>query len=108
MNAATTKGKQMDYQGVLYDLIDEVIVERGPVIRGTYAEAMADAHALLAVVNAEAEAADDESDENTSVGRVDDSYCFVLCDGSLEYADPVALPEETDEDRKRASRALTA
>jgi len=58
-----------DFQGVLYDILDEVIVERAPVIRGSQAEAEADAKALAAA----------------SGGQYDDSYCFVLVDNEIAY-----------------------
>ena len=78
------------FQGVLFDILEEVVIERSPVIRGTYAEAMADAKALIAVVNGMAEACDDESDGNTTIGRVDDSYCFVMVDGYIVYSEEEA------------------
>jgi hypothetical protein len=82
--------KRQDFQGVLYDIIEEVIIDRAPVVRGAYAEAMADAQAMVAAVNAQAEAFDDSDDENTTVGRVDDSYCFVLIDGMIAYSEAEA------------------
>lgn len=51
-----------NFQGILFDIVDEVIIERGPVLRGTEEEAMADALALLSQ-------ADDSYDR---------SYCFVF------------------------------
>lgn len=78
------------FQGVLYDIVEEVIVDWAPVVRGTYAEAMADAKAMVEVKNAEAEAFDDESDDNTTIGRVDDSYCFVMIDGLIAYSEAEA------------------
>ena len=44
--------KQQDFQGVLYDLLEEVIIDRAPIIRGTAEEAMADARALVAATDA--------------------------------------------------------
>lgn len=81
---------KQEFQGVLYDLVEEVIIERGSVLRATYAEAMADARKLVVVMNDRAEAWDDESDSNTTVGRVDDSYCFVLVDGAIAYSEAEA------------------
>lgn len=78
------------FQGVLYDIVEEVIIERSAVLRGTYAEAMADAGKLVAVMNDQAEAWDDESGSNTTVGRVDDSYCFVLIDGVIAFSEAEA------------------
>lgn len=81
---------RQEFQGVLFDIIEEVIIERGPVLRATYAEAMADAEKLVAAMNKQAESWDDDSDGNTTVGRVDDSYCFVLIDGVLAYSEAEA------------------
>lgn len=75
------------FQGVLYDIISEVIVERSAAERGTYAEAMTDARGLIDFVNGKAEAVDDASDSNTTIGRVDDSYCFVMVDGQIVYSE---------------------
>ena len=58
-----------DFQGILYDILDEVIVERSPVIRGSYAEAEADARVLAA----------------GSGGRYDKGYCFVIVDNEIAY-----------------------
>lgn len=79
-----------DFQGALYDILEEVVIERAPVVRGTYDEAMADARALVKVVNDMAELADDDSDSNTTIGRVDDSYCYVLIDGLIAYSEAEA------------------
>lgn len=79
--------KQHDFQGVLFDCLEEIVIDRAPVIRGTYEEAMADARSMVAAVNDMAESADDESDGNTTIGRVDDSYCFVLIDGVISYGE---------------------
>lgn len=79
-------GKQQDFQGCLYDIFEEVIVDRAPVVRGSYEEAMADAKAMVDAVNSMAESADDESESNSSIGRVDESYCFVLIDGFIAYS----------------------
>lgn len=68
--------KRGEYVGVLYDWIEEVVIEQSPIIRGTWDEAMADARALIQVVNDAAEAIDDAGDTNSTVGRVDDSYCY--------------------------------
>lgn len=65
-----------DFQGVLFDILDEVIIERAPCLRATYAEAIADARALAA-------AADDGA-------GVDDSLCFVLVDGLIAYSEAEA------------------
>jgi len=86
--------KPQQFQGVLYDLIEEVFVESAPCLRGTYAEAMEDAKALVEAVNAQAEIYDDEADGNSTVGRVDDSYCFVLADGVLIYSEEEVSPAE--------------
>lgn len=63
-----------EFQGVLFDILDEVIIDRAPVLRGTYAEAMADAEKLVEVVNAMFD------------GRVDSGYCYVLVDGVLVHS----------------------
>lgn len=86
--------KSREFQGVLYDLIEEVFVERAPCLRSTYAEAMQDAKALVETINAQAEIYDDEADGNSTVGRVDDSYCFVLADGALVYSEEEISPAE--------------
>lgn len=78
---------KQEFQGVLFDLIEEVIIDRAPVTRGTYAEAMEDAKQLVAVVNVMAENADDDT---STIGRVDDSYCFVLIDGLIAYSEAEA------------------
>lgn len=75
-----------EFQGILFDILEEVVIERGPVLRATYAEAMADAKALVKFVNDEAEAHDDSTDENTTVGRVDDSYCYVMQGGQILWS----------------------
>lgn len=74
--------KHQDFQGVLYDILDEIVVDRAPAIRGTYAEAMEDAKQMVDAFNAMAE--DDDS------RRVDDSYCFVLIDGLIAYSEAEA------------------
>ena len=78
---------KQEFQGVLFDLIEEVIIDRAPVTRGTYAEAMEDAKQLVAVVNVMAESADDDT---STIGRVDESYCFVLIDGLIAYSEAEA------------------
>lgn len=78
---------EQEFQGVLYDIVEEVIIERSAVLRATYAEAMTDAEKLVTVMNARAEAWDDESGSNTTVGRVDESYCFVLVNGVIAYSE---------------------
>jgi len=78
-----------EFQGCLFDIISETAVEMSPVIRATYAEALADARKLVHVVNDEAEAFDETLDDQT-VGRVDDSYCYVLVDGVIDYGTPLA------------------
>lgn len=80
--------KEQEFVGAIYDILEDVVIERSPVIRATYAEAMADARALVKVVNDNAEAFDDELD-NQSIGRVDDSYCHVLIDGEVFFGDEV-------------------
>lgn len=82
-------GKQV-FQGVLYDIVEEVIIERSAVLRSSYAEAMEDAGKLVAVMNEQAEVWGDNSSSNTTVGRVDDSYCFVLIDGVIAYSEAEA------------------
>lgn len=62
------------FQGVLFDILEEVVIDRAPVLRGSYAEAMEDAKQMVAVVNVMAENADDETPGNTTIGRVDESY----------------------------------
>ena len=75
---------KQEFQGVLFDIVEEVIIERGPVLRATYAEAMEDARKLVGAVNQLAEDADDGF---STIGRVDDSYCFVLIDGVIAYSE---------------------
>jgi hypothetical protein len=77
---------QHEFVGVLFDCISESLVDRSPVIRATYAEAMADARAMVAPVNQMAEERDDAADDNSTIGRVDESYCFVMVDGEVDYA----------------------
>lgn len=79
-----------EFNGVIFDMIEDVIIDRSPVLRATYAEAMADAKALVKVVNDEAEAIDDDrgyDGENSSIGRVDASFCFVAVDGQVVYSE---------------------
>jgi hypothetical protein len=82
--------QRQEFVGVVYDLIEEVVIDRSPVIRGTYAEAMKDALDMIPQINAMAELADDESDGNTTVGRVDESYAFVCIDGLVAYSEAEA------------------
>ena len=86
--------QQSGYTGIIFDVISEVVIERSPVIRATPDEAYRDAQALVGVVNEGAEAYDDESDGNTTVGRVDDSYCFVEGPNGIEWDYPVVQAEE--------------
>lgn len=78
------------FQGVLFDILEEVIIDRSPVLRATYAEAMADAQKMVSLTNERAEAWDDDSGSNTTVGRVDDNYCFVLINGVIAYSEAEA------------------
>lgn len=78
---------QQKFCGVLFDMLEEVVIERSPVIRATYAEAMADAKALVPVVNQMAEDADDD---NTTIGRVDETYCFVTVNGRIAHSEQEA------------------
>lgn len=59
--------KQKEFVGVLFDIVTETVIDRSTVIRGTYAEAMEDAKALV---------------------RVDESYCDVLVDGEISFGVP--------------------
>ena len=68
--------KRQDFQGVLFDLIDEVVFERSPVIRGTYEQAMADAKALVGQYDGPRDAAECD--------------CFVLIDGVIAYSEAEA------------------
>ena len=89
-NTPESSMSKQEFQGVLFDIVEEVIIERAPVLRATYAEALNDAHALVAKMNEQAERWDEDCSENTSVGRVDDSYCFVLIDGLIAYSEAEA------------------
>lgn len=64
------------FQGVLFDILEEVIIDRSPVLRATYAEAMADARKLAATTDA--------------IEGADESYCFVLIDGVIAYSEAEA------------------
>lgn len=77
-----------EYEGVLYDDIEGVVIERSPVLRATYTEAFEDAKQLVALVNVRAEAADDESDIDSTIGRVDITYCYVKVDGQIAFDVP--------------------
>lgn len=57
------------FEGVLFDLVDEVLFERSSVLRATYAEALADARGLI----------------QYHAERACDADCFVLADGALIY-----------------------
>jgi hypothetical protein len=79
-----------EFVGVLYDIVEDIVIERSAVIRGSYAEALNDAKGLVKYVNDEAEAFDDSGDANTTVGRVDDSWCFVMVGNEVLFDQPVA------------------
>jgi len=64
------------FYGVLHDDISGITIDRSPFKRATAEEALADARALMDLSNADAEAFDDCSDGNTTVGRCDESYCY--------------------------------
>lgn len=57
------------FQGVLFDILDETIIERAPVVRSTYERAMADALAMV--------------DEDPRYCQAD---AYVLADGILVYS----------------------
>ena len=86
--------KPQEFVGLVYDWIEEVVIDRSSVIRATAAAALADAKALCRVVNAQAEAIDDSTDENTSVGRCDESYAFVQGPHGIESEDDIADRED--------------
>ena len=79
-----------EFVGVIFDSITETIIERCATIRATYAEAMADAMALVAALNSWAEEVDDESEGDTTIGRVSDDDCYVLIDGRIAYSEAEA------------------
>ena len=58
------------FQGVLFDIIDEVIFERACTLRASYAEALADAQSLL----------------QFHPERACEADCFVLSDEALLYS----------------------
>jgi hypothetical protein len=97
--------KQPEYVGVVYDWIEEVVIERSPVIRATFDEALVDAKALCKTINEQAEAYDDESDGNTTVGRVDDSYAYVQGPRGIENEDDKADREYDDHCQLEQMRA---
>lgn len=76
---------KQEFTGVLYDCYEEIVIERSAVIRATREAAMEDAKALIEFVNSEAEAFDDADGGDTTVGRVDESYCFVVGPDGIEY-----------------------
>jgi hypothetical protein len=79
--------KRQEFVGCLFDVISETVVEVGVVIRGTYAEAMADARSMVEPFNEYAQGIDDEADNDSTVGRVDETYCFVQVDGQVVYSE---------------------
>lgn len=79
-----------EFVGVIFDIITETIIERCATIRATYAEAMADSKMLVAEFNSWAEEVDDESDGNTTIGRVSEDDCYVLIDGRIAYSEAEA------------------
>lgn len=80
---------QQQYTGVVYDFIEEVVIDRSPIIRATAREALEDAKALVRVVNEQAESFDDTNDDNTTVGRVDNSYAAVEGPHGIEDEDAI-------------------
>ncbi|UEC03938.1 hypothetical protein [Burkholderia vietnamiensis] len=70
--------KAHEYVGVVYDIVDEVVIERHCQIRETREEAMRDAQALCELINANR----DEYGDRT-VDRETDAY--VMVDGEIEY-----------------------
>ncbi len=86
--------KDGEYVGVLYDLIEDVIVEQSAIIRATPDAAYRDAKELIAVFNDGLEAYDDSDDDNTTVGRVDETWCFVTGPNGIEWDYPCVRAEE--------------
>lgn len=64
------------YIGVLYNIIDEVVKERSPIIRATYDAALADAEQLVTVWNLNPDNRDDPMDEYD---------CYVEIDGQISF-----------------------
>lgn len=71
-----------EFQGCIFDIVYERVIERGPVLRGSYAEAIADAKALLAYVNG--------LPADKGVGLFEATDCYVLVDGVLAYSEEEA------------------
>ena len=65
-----------EFQGVLYDLVDDFIYERAPVLRGTREEAQQDALQLVAVWNAD--------EGNREVREACEADACVMADGVVE------------------------
>jgi hypothetical protein len=98
--------KKPEYVGLVYDFIEEVVIERSPIVRATAADALADAKALCRVVNAQAEAYDDTNDDNTTVGRVDASYAAVQGPHGIEDEDDIQNREYDEHADREELRAM--
>ena len=79
-----------EFVGVIFDIITETVIDRCATIRATYAEAMTDAKTLVVALNSWAEDVDDESDANTTIGRMSDEDCYVQIDGRIAYSEAEA------------------
>ena len=98
--------KAQEYVGIVYDFIEDVVIERSPILRRTAAEALADAKALCRVVNERAEAYDDTNDDDSTVGRVDDSYAAVQGPYGIEDEDAIADREYDEHADREELRAM--
>ncbi len=65
------------YCGIVYDEVDEVVIERSPVIRGTWKEAKDDALKLCEHVN--------KNPDDYNGETVDESCAYVSGPGGLEF-----------------------
>jgi hypothetical protein len=72
--------KQGEYVGIVFDALNDQVMEISPTIRATPEAAHRDAVALIAVVNEQPQAGLD--------GLVDDSYAFVLGASGIAYDYP--------------------
>ena len=91
--------KTPSFQGIIFDIAAEIVIEYYPVVRGSYAEAIADAKSMVKVINDHATAAeaaaDNEYDYDAHVGRVDEVDCYVLVDGALVHSEAEVYHQPT-------------
>lgn len=64
------------YVGVLYDIVNDIVKERSPIIRATYDAALADAEQLVTDWNLNPDNRGDELDEYD---------CYVEIDGQINF-----------------------